>query len=189
MLLALAALPWLQGFTPEAVADHPSRAVSAELDQWQQPDEDCVDSAYGGLSIDLRGMRVLASYSQGVFVLDADRHVVAQASGFDCNGSSDELVALAQGNAWIGTPLVVLAATSGGHAESVTWLTLYRIGGAGKLEPVFSGAVERHGDRQTSTGVVTIVPGGLIYRAPGGASSLWTWNGETYVQQVTMPVV
>jgi hypothetical protein len=188
MLLALAALPWLQGFTPDAVADHPSRAVSAELAEWKHADEECVASAYGGLSLEAKGTRVLASYSQGVFVLDADRHLVARAPGFPCNGSSDELVALAQGNAWVGTPLIALAATSGGRAESVTWLTLYRVGDAGKLEPVFTGAVERHGDHQTSTGVVTVVPGGLIYRAPEGTTSLWTWDGTTYVRQVGLPV-
>jgi hypothetical protein len=131
---------------------------------------------------------VLASYSQGVFVLDGNRHLVAQAPGFPCNGSSDELVALAQGNAWIGAPLIALAASSGGRAESVTWLSLYRVGDGGKLVPVFSGAVERHGDRQTKTGVVTIVPGGLIYRSPEGMTSLWTWDGTRYVEQVTLPV-
>jgi hypothetical protein len=190
MLLALAALPWLQGLTPDAVDDQPSRAVSAELADYKRPDDDCVASAYGGLSLDVNGTRVLASYSQGVFVLDESRHLVAHAPGFPCNGSADELVALAQGNAWVGTPLVALAATSGGRAESVTWLTLYRVGDAGKLEPVFTGAVESHGDHQTSTGVVTIVPGGLIYRAPDGSSSLWTWDGEKYVRQVArLPVV
>jgi hypothetical protein len=188
MLLALAALPWLQGFTPDAVADRPSRAVSAELAEWKKPDDSCVASAYGGLSLDANGTRVLASYSQGVFVLDGSRHLVAKAPGFECNGSSDELVALAQGNAWIGAPVIALAASSGGRAESVTWLSLYRVGENGKLEPVFTGAVERHGEHQTKTGVVTIVPGGLIYRAPDGATSLWTWDGTKYVQQVTLPV-
>lgn len=188
MLLALAALPWLQGFVPDAVADHPSRAVGRELAQWRQPDDDCVASAYGGLALEHQGLRVLASFSQGVVVLDAGRHPVAQAPGFDCNGSADELVALAEGNAWIGAPVIVLAATSGGHAESVTWLSLYRVGEGGTLEPVFTGAVERHADHVTRTGVVTIVPGGLIYRAPEGTTSLWTWDGATYVQQVTVPI-
>jgi hypothetical protein len=188
MLLALAALPWLQGFTPDAVADHPSRAVSAELAEWKKPDDQCVASAYGGLKLENHGTRVLATYSQGVFVLDENRHLVAQAPGFECNGSSDELIAIAEGNAWVGAPVIALAATSGGRAESVTWLSLYRVGAAGKLEPVFTGAVERHGDHQTKTGVVTIVPGGLIYRAPDGTTSLWTWDGAKYAQQVTLPV-
>ena len=188
MLLALAALPWLQGFAPDAAADHPSRAVSAELAEWKQADDACVASAYGGLALQVDGTRVLASYSQGVFVLDGRGHLVARAPGLPCNGSADELVALAHGNAWVGTPLVALAATSGGRAESVTWLTLYRVGDAGTLEPVFSGTVERHGDRQTSTGVVTIVPGGLIYRAPEGTTSLWTWDGTKYVRQLALPI-
>jgi hypothetical protein len=187
MLLALA-LPWLQGFAPDAVADHPSRAVGAELAAWHEPDDGCVASAYGGLSLEVGGTRVLASYSQGVFVLDGGGEVVARAPGLACHGSADELVALAHGDAWIGTPLIALAATSGGHAESVTSLTLYRVGEGGALEPVFTGAVERHADHETATGVVTVIPGGLVYRAPDGMTSLWTWDGRTYVPQVTLPV-
>ena len=188
MLLALVALPWLQGFQAEAVADHPSRTVAAELSEWRKPDEDCVASAYGGLSLDRGGQRVLASFSQGVFIVDANRRLVAQAPGFDCNGSADELVALATGEAWVGTPLVALAATTGGHAESVTWLSLYRVGDGGTLEPVFTGAVERHEGHQTRTGVVTIVPGGLIYRAPEGTTSVWIYDGNRYVEQGSFPV-
>jgi len=188
MLLALVALPWLQGFQPDAVADHPTPAVAQELAEWRPASEDCVASAYGGLSLDSPSGRVLASFSQGVFVLDKDRHLVAQAPGFSCKGSADELVALATGDAWIGTPIVALAATTGGHAESVTWLSLYRVDEGGRLEPVFTGAVERHEGRQTRTGTVTIVPGGLIYRAPEGTTSVWIWDGNHYAQQGTFPV-
>jgi hypothetical protein len=187
-MLALVALPWLQGFQPQTVADHPSAAVAQELSEYRPPDEDCVASAYGGLAIDTGKGRVLASFSQGVFVLDESRHLVAQAPGFSCNGSADELVALAQGDAWVGTPLVALAATTGGHAESATWLSLYRVGEGGTLEPVFTGTVERHEGRRTTTGVVTIVPGGLIYRAPEGGTSVWIYDGKRYVEQGNFPV-
>jgi hypothetical protein len=183
VMLALVALPWLQGFQPQAVADHPSRAVAEELSEYRPTDEDCVASAYGGLSLDTGNGRVLASFSQGVFVLDENRQLVAQAPGFDCNGSADELVALAQGDAWIGSPVVALAATTGGRAESVTWLSLYKVSEGGALEPVFTGTVERHEGRQTRTGVVTVIPGGLIYRAPEGTTSVWIWDGKRYVEQ------
>ena len=189
VMLALVALPWLQGFQPQSVADHPSRAVTQELSEYRPADEDCPATAYGGLSIDTGKGRVLASFSQGVFVLDESRHLVAQAPGFDCNGSADELVALAQGDAWVGTPLVALAVTTGGHAESATWLSLYRVTDGGALEPVFTGTVERHEGRRTTTGVVTIVPGGLIYRAPEGGTSVWIYDGKRYVEQGNFPVV
>lgn len=189
MLLALVALPWLQGFQPQAVTDHPSRAVTQELSEYRPADEGCVASAYGGLSLDTPSGRVVASFSQGVFVLDKDRHLVAQVPGLPCNGSADELVALASGDAWIGKPVIVLAATTGGRAESVTWLSLYRVSDGGALEPVFTGAVERHEGRQTRTGVVTVIPGGLIYHAPEGTTSVWIYDGSRYVQQGTFPAV
>ncbi len=188
MLLALVALPWLQGFRPQAVADHPSRAVAQELAEYRSVDDDCVASAYGGLSLDAGGKRVLASFSQGVFVLDEGKQLVAQIPGFVCNGSADELVGLATGDAFIGTPIIALAATSGGRAESITWLSLYRVGDNGTLEPIFVGTVERHENHETRTGTVTIVPGGLIYRAPEGTTSVWIYDGNHYVQQGSFPV-
>lgn len=189
MLLALVALPWLQGFQPQAVADHPSRAVAQELSEYRAPDDACVASAYGGLSVDSGGGRILASFSQGVFVVDKDRHLVAQSPGFSCNGSADELVALATGDAFIGKPIVALAATTGGRAESITWLSLYVADETGALEPVFTGTVERHEGHETRTGTVTVVPGGLIYHAPEGMTSVWIWDGSRYVQQGSFPVV
>jgi hypothetical protein len=177
VLAPLAALPWLLGFGPTASADHPRRDVAEQLAEWSAPDDRCVASAYGGLAVDLPGgQRVLASYSQGVFVLDADHHLVAQAPGLHCSGSADELVGLAVGDVWIGTPVIALAATAGGRAESVTWLTLLRVGNTGVLETVFAGAVERTAEHRTRTGAIILVPGGLIYREPGGATSIWTYD-------------
>jgi hypothetical protein len=196
-LLALAplvAMPWLQGFfTPAATAEGSSHDVVAELAEWQVPDESCVGAAYGGMSLvaDLTpapgNERVLASYTQGVFVLDAHRSVLAQAPGNECEGSADELVAIAAGDGAIGVPLVALAATTGGRNESLTWMTLYRVGEGGTLAPVFVGEVERRLDRTTRTGTVTLIPGGLVYRHPAGVTSLWTYDGwlGRYVEQLT----
>ena len=194
MWTLLAALPWLQGFfTPEAVSERDVPSVIDELAEWRAAPGDCVADSYGGLSLradvaPTEGReRILASYSQGVFVLDQSRHVLAQATGFSCQGSSDELVAIAAGDAAIGTPLVALAATTGGRAESATYLTLYRVSGGGELQPVFIGEVERHANQQTRTGLVTIIPGGLIFVDPAGTVSLWIYDSQLgrYIVQLT----
>ena len=196
LLAPVAALPWLQGFfAPEAVTERGSPEVIAELAAWRAPSSSqrCVADEYGGLSLEADVAptpgreRIIASYSQGMFVLDAEHHVLAQATGFTCQGSSDELVAIAAGDGAIGTPLVALAATSGGRVESTTWLTLYRVSNGGELQPVFIGEVERHASQTTRTGTVTLIPGGLVYVDPAGTISLWTYDAELgrYVERIT----
>ena len=194
LLAPVAALPWLQGFfVPYAATERGSPDVIAELAQWRAPAANCVGDAYGGLSlrVDLAPTagreRIVASYSQGMFVLDAENHVLAQATGFACQGASDELVAIAAGDAAIGTPVIALAATSGGRVESTTWLTLYRVSNGGELQPVFIGEVERHANQTTRTGTVTLIPGGLVYLDPAGTLSLWTYDAELgrYVERLT----
>ena len=180
-------IPWLVGFAPDAATDHPSRAVAAEVSEWKAIDDRCVASTYGGLAIDRGDTRIIASYSQGVFVLGKDRHLLARAPGLACAGSADELVALEAGDAWVGTPLIALAATTGGRAESVTQLLLYRVADDGTLQPVFTAPVERHAEHQTRTGTVTVVPGALIYRAPEGTTSIWVYDGKHYVEQGSFP--
>lgn len=194
LLAAVAALPWLQGFfAPHGESERGSRDVVAELARWRAPVEDCVASAYGGLELHAElgpgqgPERVLASYTQGIFVFDRDRHLVAEAPGLPCYGSADELVAMAAGDAAIGTPVIVLAATSGGRAENVTWLTLYRLGKRGELQRAFTGEVERHAGNTTRTGIVTLIPGGLVYRDTRGAIGLWLYDAALgrYVEQFT----
>jgi hypothetical protein len=195
----LAALPWLQGFfAPTGATETASQDAVEELAEWRQPDAACIGTLYGGLSLtaDVAAgegeERVLASYTQGLVVLDRENHLIAQAPGFPCEGSADELVALAAGDGGVGTPIVALAATSGGHAESATVLTLYRVANSGELQPVFIGEVERHADHTTQTGTVTLIPGGLVYRDTSGTLSLWVYDTELgrYVQQLsTRPMV
>jgi hypothetical protein len=192
--LFAAALPWLQGFfAPQGVTEQGDRDLIAELAEWREPVDDCVASAYGGLSLaadvsDVAGEeRIVASFTQGVFVFDRERHLLAQAQPFVCEGAADELVALAAGDASIGAPVIVLAASSGGRSESVTWLTLYRVANDGELQPIFSGEVERHEGDRTRTAVVTLVPGGLIYRDLRGGLGVWLYDGELgrYVELFT----
>jgi len=190
----LAALPWLQGFfAPEGVTEQGSREVLTELSEWRDPAEDCVASEYGGLALRANvsavegSEKIVASYTQGVFVLDRDRHLLAQSQPFECEGSADELVALAAGDASIGVPLIVLATTSGGRAENVTWLTLYRVANDGVLQPVFVGEVERHEGDTARTGIITLIPGGLVYRDTRGSIGMWLYDAELgrYVELFT----
>jgi hypothetical protein len=179
----VATLPWLQGvFVPQAASEQGDRDVIAELAEWQEPGEDCTASAYGGLSLradvsEVDGEeRIVASFTQGVFVFDHERHLLAHAQPFACAGAADELVAIAAGDASIGAPVIALAASSGGRNESVTWLTLYRVANDGVLQPIFNGEVERHAGERTRTGVVTLVPGGLVYRDTRGGIGLWLYD-------------
>lgn len=195
LLASLAALPWLQGFfAPQGVTEQGSREVLAELTEYREPVSDCVAAAYGGLSLRadvtpaVEGPeQILASYTQGVFVFDGSRHLLAQTQPFECEGSADELVALAAGDAAIGVPVVVLAATSGGRAESVTWLTMYRVANGGELQPIFVGEVERHAGETTRTGIITLIPGGLVYRDTRGSVGMWLYDSELgrYVELFT----
>ena len=188
VLSSIAALPWLSGFEPVAVADEPARDVQVELAEWQgAADEHCVASAYGGLRVAAGDDTVLASYTQGLLVLRGGQ-AIARAPGFDCFGSADELVALATGDAELAMPVIAVAATSGGHAENATWLAMYRIGDRGELAPIFTAIVERHAGHQTRTGVVVLFPGGLVYRSPDGGSSLWLYDRDLgrYVEQLAL---
>jgi len=177
-LASVAALPWLQGFfAPTASSDAGSY--------------DCVSDDPQAMVIhaDVAGSpgveQIVASYHFGIVVRDRAEHVIAQLPGLDCEGSADELVAIAAGDGAIGVPLLAIAATSGGFRESRTLLTLYRVSATGGLQPVFSGEVERHEradrdneERLTRTGIVTLIPGGLVYRDPSGGSSLWIYDAK-----------
>src|SRR5687767_704090 len=91
----LAALPWLQGFfAPAGATETASQEAVEELAEWRQPDAECIGTLYGGLSLtaDVAAgegdERVLASYTQGLVVLDRENHLIAQAPGFRCEGSA-----------------------------------------------------------------------------------------------------
>jgi hypothetical protein len=175
-------LPWLQGFVPVGEADHPAASVTSEVARWRAPDEACAATGYGGLALDADvaptpGVeKVLATFSQGVFVVGEDGELVAQAPGFACAGSADELVTIAVGDLGIGEPAIALVATRGGHAESTTWITFYRVAPGGELLPLFTGAVEQHQGATTRTGVVTVIPGGLVYHSPWGATAVLVYD-------------
>ena len=118
--------------------------------------------------------RVTATFQDGITLYDHDR-VVAHAPGFTPQGSADEIVSLTVGDAWIGAPVLALAATSGGHNENTTWLTLYRLD---TLTPVWSGEVEHHEGTETREGLVLLYPGGMVYRTPNGDTQLWRFDPD-----------
>jgi hypothetical protein len=162
-----AALPWLHNFAATAESSVSSAAVVERMTQWRTPDASCSATAYGGLTImaDVAAGRgaeeVLASFTQGVLVLDASGKLLASATAPKCQGSADEIEAIAAGDAHIDGPVIALAVTTGGHRESSTWLVLYRVIG-GVVEPVFSGAVEERVGEQARAGAVTLLPGALL---------------------------
>ena len=154
------ALPWLQGFFLATTVSGNEPRVEADF------------------AVDVAGDEVIdASFDEGITVRDRDGQVVTHMPGFKpSGGSEDEIGAFAVGDAQIGTPVLALAATTGGHNENITSLTLFRISDDNIIEPIFTGAVEDHAGHTTKTGVVTIVPGGLIYQDLDGRTSFWIYD-------------
>lgn len=101
----------------------------------------------------------------------------------------ENLVASAVGETATGESLIAAATTSGTSPDSSTVLTLYRVRRDGAFAVVFSAAVEEHvrlrQEATTRTGIVTLIPGGLIYRDPSGVASLWLYDAAEarYVEQ------
>jgi hypothetical protein len=170
-------IPWLHGFEPVAKTETPSAAVVERLARWQAPDESCSATAYGGLALELGDRTILASYTQGAVVVDHEDRVVARLAPLACAGSADEIELLAVGDAGIGQPAIAMVITNGGHRTKTTWFALLRVHGD-QLEPVFAAPVEETRGRTTHVGDVTVMPGTLIYRAPDGAPTIWTYDGE-----------
>jgi hypothetical protein len=184
------ALPWLHNFAATAVSAEASARVMDRMARWRAADTDCSAAAGGGLAIaaDVAPApgteEVLASYTQGVLVLDSHGRVIASAPAPACQGSADDLEVVAAGGAQLDGPVIALAATGGGHRASSTWLGLYRVVN-GAVAPIFAGVVEDRTGGRTRTGEVTLLPGALLYRAPSGEQTLWVYRPEhhRYVQQ------
>lgn len=133
---------------------------------------------------------VALPWLQGFFsptpVFDA---VVAYRLQHEVLAHHEDLLASAVGETARGEPLIAAATTSGTSRDSSTVLTLYRVRGDGAFAVVFSAAVEDHArssqDATTRTGIVTLIPGGLIYRDPSGIASLWLYDTveARYVEQ------
>jgi hypothetical protein len=118
---------------------------------------------------------VVASYTSGILVLDREGQTIGSAPGYTFHGSADEITALAVGTAF-GEPTIALAITRGGHREQWTDLALYREDVSGQLDAVFTAEVEHRDGDTVEQGAVWLIPGGLIYRHPEGATALWTFD-------------
>jgi hypothetical protein len=186
------ALPWVHQFVPAAETSEATPGVIARMAPWRaaDPEASCSATAYGGFAVTAEVTAeapgpetVLASFTQGVLVLDAKAKLVASAMPLLCEGSADELVGLAVGDAHVGEPVIALAVTMGGHREAATWLVLYRVAD-GVVAPIFAGVVEDYTNDQRRAGDVTLLPGTLVYRAPSGLRTLWIYDTvqHRYVQ-------
>lgn len=186
-------LPWLHNFVPTAETSEASPSVIARMAQWREVDPSCSAAAYGGLAItaevagDAGIETVLASFTQGVLVLDARAKLIASAMPVSCAGSADELEGIAAGDALIDGPVIALAVTTGGHRQSATWLVLYRVT-EGVVAPIFAGIVADHTKDGGRVGEVTLWRGALVYRAPSGIRTLWTYDAvqHRYVQLIVI---
>ena len=176
-------MPWLSGFSAVAASDAGSPAASAQIARLADD-----DGGDGALAVAYGGGSLVASYRAGVFVTAGTDRVLARAPGFVPNGSADDLVALAVGDAGIGERVVALAITAGGHRERTTSLVLYSVGRGRRLEPVFAAPVEDHAGSETWKGSIALFAGGLVYRAPrSDLRTVWMFDAlrGRYVERAT----
>ena len=123
---------------------------------------------------------IVASYSGGIAVFDREDHLVVDLPGYACEGSADELDIVAFGTA-DRLPMLAIAATSGGHRENTTWVSLVRTGRT--FHPLFTAVVATRADGVVTEGAIYVLPGHLLYRRPGGRLALWRLdpNANAYV--------
>lgn len=174
-------LPWLYNLEDVRAVETGDRLVT--LSMTSDPDPSCRDNASPGLVLvadvaPAAGVEtIFASYTNGIMVVGREGEPIASTSGYPCAGSADEVEVLATGTAF-GKPTIVLAVTTGGRREQLTWVGLFQLGHHGRLEPVFAGAVEQREDGIVRRGSVTILPGALLVRDPFGAVGFWTFDDE-----------
>lgn len=175
LLISFATLvPWVHGFSATGVTEG-----DAEGPAWLDDDgSGCGAEGQPPLQVTAEvspaaGSEVItASLTGGMQITSAEGVELAAMPGFPCEGSADSLDVLAAGTLF-GEPTILLAITTGGHHEQMTWIGVFRIGFGGDINALFAGAVEiREGD-VTRTGDIAFLPGALIYRPPGRGPSLW----------------
>ncbi len=184
-------IPWLHGLANPVSSNRSSDEVARRIDTWSRfsdVDPECSTGNYPGIEIEADvaaqpGLEtVMVSLAHGIVITDAEGELIAETPGYHCEGTADELEAIAGGDAF-GARTLAIAATAGGHEESRTWLTLFRVDGR-RLDPVFTGTVEERRGTKVDRGGVFLLPNALIYRAPRGTPAIWFYNSDAraYVQ-------
>ena len=174
-----ASLPWVSGFRASAVAEesaHLDPRASTLVDPSDDPMAVQADVRGGG-SAEL----VVASAHGGVRIVDARGRVVAQSDETPFEGSADDLIALAIGDAHLGSPVILAALQHGGHRSNVVSLDVFRVNG-GRLERVFEAPIETHDGAASAAGAVFFADGALVYRAPG-AQDPTTWSFDPVLRR------
>lgn len=188
---ATPAMPWLHGLGAPVSSDRSSDEVARRIDTWSpysDVDPECSTGAYPGIAIDADvspaagDETIMVSLAHGIVVTDRDGRLLAEAPGYHCEGSADELEAIAAGDAF-GAPTIAIAVTSGGHRVSSTWITLFRVDGR-HLDAVFTGTVEERDGDDAARGSIYLLPGALLYQPPRGLPALWRYDPaeRAYVQ-------
>ena len=174
---------WLPGLAAVAFSD---RAAGASEERLGPPPSDCQtgDTQLRSVTADVAAAdgaeTILASIAHGVVVFAAEGQELAR-TAIGCGGSADELEAIAIGTADAIGPVIAVLVTTGGRAEATTRVDLFRVEGDDitRLERLFSAPIEvREGD-QYRTGRLELVPGGLVFRRPGGRTTTWTYDVAT----------
>src|SRR5579863_7525624 len=134
-------LPWVRGLSATASGDVETPAAADRLASVVGTSDKL---GYGAIAVATSSGTILASFTQGIAVVDANDRLVARAPGFDFEGSADDVVAVAAGDAQLDKPVIVVAIERGGHHESTTSIRVYQIGDRGQLDQVFAGVIEEH---------------------------------------------
>lgn len=173
-------LPWLRGLAGATASERATASTSRRLADLRDETPGCELSAHEGVELDADvsprpgAETIVASYAQGIVVFDRENQIVASTPGYPCSGTADSIEIVAAGSAW-GRPTLVVVGTSGGRAESDTWLSLFRVRGE-RLDASFTGVVEERRGEEITRGAVLLLPRALIYQRPGGDPVLYIYD-------------
>jgi hypothetical protein len=171
------ALPWIHGLASTASNDVEAPEIAERMAGLVGTRD---NGGYGGIGVTFGDGSVLASFHQGVIVLDGKDLVIGRAPGFDPMGSADDLLAVAVGDAGLDKPVIVVAVTRGGHRENTTSIVVFQTGRQSQLQRIFDAPVEEHDGDQTFTGSLVFVSQGLVYQRPRGSVERWRFDSSRH---------